>query len=138
MPLLNKIFYKAYNNITNNKKAVAVRGWYPPNMKLVEHPSLVPEPITQEADINVEDGLAGSVLDRILRERSRSDGAKKAAEKRKSSSESIVENIQLSHLCMTRCRHLDDVLYCRVLGPAGWLLDERDCMVRGGAPYTFL
>ena len=26
MPLLNKIFYKAYNNITNNKKAVAARG----------------------------------------------------------------------------------------------------------------
>ncbi len=96
MPLLNKIFYKAYNNITNNKKAVAVRGWYPPNMKLLEHKSLVTEPITQEADMNVEDGLAGSMLDCILRERSRSDGAKKAAEKRKSSSESIVENIKKS------------------------------------------
>ena len=65
-------------------------------MKLVEHPSLVTEPIAKEADMNVEDGLAGIVLDRILRERSRSEGAKKAAEKRKSSSASIVENIQKS------------------------------------------
>ena len=65
-------------------------------MKLLEHPSLVAEPITQEADMNVENGLAGTVLDRILRERSRSDGAKKAAEKRKSSSESIIENIHKS------------------------------------------
>jgi hypothetical protein len=41
MPLMNKIFYKSYDNLANNKKAVAVRGWYPPNMVLLEHPSLV-------------------------------------------------------------------------------------------------
>jgi hypothetical protein len=28
MPLMNKIFYKSYNNVANNKKAVAIRGWY--------------------------------------------------------------------------------------------------------------
>ncbi len=39
MPLMNKIYYKSYyNNAANNKKAVAVRGWYPPNMALLEHP----------------------------------------------------------------------------------------------------
>jgi hypothetical protein len=38
MPLMNKIFYKSYNNIANNKKAVAVCGWYPPNMVLLQHP----------------------------------------------------------------------------------------------------
>ncbi len=41
MPLMNKIFYKSYDNFANNKKAVAIRGWYPPNMVLLEHPSLV-------------------------------------------------------------------------------------------------
>ncbi|KAL3804780.1 hypothetical protein ACHAW5_001887 [Stephanodiscus triporus] len=103
MPLMNKIFYKSYDNVANNKKAVAVRGWYPPNMALLEHPSLIAEknanPPTQLGssppfpDINVEAGLAGSVLDIILRERSKSDGAKKAAEKRKLTSDSIAENI---------------------------------------------
>ena len=39
---------------------------------------------------------------------------------------------------MTRCRHLDDVLYCHVLGPAEWLLDERDCLVRGGGTLHIL
>ena len=46
MPLLNKMFYKSYNNVTNNKKAVAVCGWYPPNMALLEHPSLIADKIT--------------------------------------------------------------------------------------------
>ena len=94
MPLMNKIFYKSYNNVANNKKAVGVRGWYPPNMALLEHPSLLiadknikTPPQSSSSlpfpEINVEAGLAGSVLDKIIRERSKSDGAKKAAEKRK-------------------------------------------------------
>jgi hypothetical protein len=103
MPLMNKIFYKSYNNVANNKKAVAVRGWYPPNMALLEHPSLIDDqnidPSPQSSppapfpDINVECGLAGTVLDKILRERSKSDGAKKAAEKRKLTSDLIAQNI---------------------------------------------
>ena len=93
MPLMNKIFYKSYNNVANNKKAVGVRGWYPPNMVLLEHPSLIAgeninappqsRSLLPFPEINVEAGLAGSVLDKIIRERSKSDGAKKAAEKRK-------------------------------------------------------
>jgi hypothetical protein len=101
---MNKIFYKAYNNIANNKKAVAVRGWYSPNMALLEHPSLIadkninPPPQsslfpTCSEDINIEGDLAGSVLDKILRERSKSEGAKKEAEKRKLTSDSIAQNI---------------------------------------------
>ena len=76
---------------TNNKKAVAVCGWYPPNMALLEHPSLIAEnnvnsppqlgSLSPFPDRNVEAGLAGSMLDIILRERSKSNGAKKAAEK---------------------------------------------------------
>jgi hypothetical protein len=103
MPLMNKIFHKAFNNVANNKKAVAVRGWYPPNMALLEHPSLIADkninPPPQSgllptcSDINVEGDLAGSVLGKILRERSKLEGVKKAAEKRKLMSNSIAENI---------------------------------------------
>jgi hypothetical protein len=100
---MNKIFYKSYNNVANNKKAVADRGWYPPNMALLEHPSLIddqkkdPSPQSSQSapfpDINIQCGLAGTVLDKVLRERSKSDGAKKAAEKRKLTSDLIAQNI---------------------------------------------
>ncbi len=44
MPIMNKIFFKAYGNEKNNKKGTADRGWYPPNRKLLEHPSFVVQP----------------------------------------------------------------------------------------------
>ena len=103
MPLMNKIFYKSYNNVANNKNAVAVCVWYPPNMALLEHPSLIADKninapqqsssLLPFPEINVEAGLAGNVLDKIIRERSKSDGAKKAAEKRKLMSDMIADNI---------------------------------------------
>ena len=72
-------------------------------MALLEHPSLIADkninppqssllPTCSE-DINIEGDLAGSVLDKILRERGKSEGAKKAAEKRKLTSNSIAQNI---------------------------------------------
>jgi hypothetical protein len=101
MPLMNKIIYKSYDNLANNKKAVAVQGWYPPNMVLLEHLSLVVDknpplqsmPSLSFPEINVESDLTGSVLDKLLRERGKLEGAKKAAEKRKLTSETIAENI---------------------------------------------
>ena len=102
MPLMNKIFYKSQNNVANNKKAVAVRRWYPPNMVLLEHPSLIADnninappqssSLLPFPEINIEAGLARSVLNKIIRERSNSDGAKKAAEKRKLRSDMIADN----------------------------------------------
>jgi hypothetical protein len=72
-------------------------------MVLLEHPSLIAEeninapPQSSSSlpfpKINVEAGLAGSVLDKIIRERSKSDGAKKAAVKRKLTSDMIADNI---------------------------------------------
>jgi hypothetical protein len=50
-------------------------------------------PSSSFPEINVESDLAGSVLDKLLRERGKSEGAKKAAEKRKVTSEMIAENI---------------------------------------------
>jgi hypothetical protein len=103
MPLLNKVFFRAYGNVAANKKAVADRGWYPPNRKLLEHPTLTVEQrgnsstnVVTLPSLNVETGLAGSVIDRIIHHRSKSDGAKKAAEKRKLTSENIVDNIKKS------------------------------------------
>jgi len=120
MPLLNKIFYKAYDNLANNKKACSVRGWFPPNRKLLDHPSLKtnescltnansttdetvestsvtsPMPELPRPQLNVECGLAATCLDALIRDRARSEGAKKATEKRKLESDSIVENIKKS------------------------------------------
>jgi len=100
---MNKIFYKSYNNVANKKKAVAIRGWYPPNMVLLEHPSLIADEninappqsslLLPFPEITIEAGLAGSVLDKIIRERSKSNEAKKAAEKRKLTSDMIADNI---------------------------------------------
>ena len=101
MPLLNKIFVKAFGNVIANRKAVLHHGRYPPNRMLMEHPSLQTTGLSMESTpplcaFNVEDGMAGSVLDHLLRERSHSQGAMQAAEKRKLMSESIVENIKKS------------------------------------------
>ncbi len=70
MPLLNKIFFRAYRNVASNKKAIADRGWYPPNCKLLEHPVFTVEQwhnnsinaITLPC-LNVEIGLVGLVID---------------------------------------------------------------------------
>ena len=66
MPLLSRIFHKVYRNVANNKNTVTVHAWYPPNMKPLEHPSIVTEAPTELNQINVQDGLAASVLDQIL------------------------------------------------------------------------
>ena len=72
-------------------------------MVLLEHPSLIANEninsppqsssLLPFPEINVEADLAGSVLNKIIRERSKSDGAKKAAEKRKLTSDMIADNI---------------------------------------------
>ena len=65
-------------------------------MKLLEHPSLVAEAPTELTQINVQHGLAGSVLDQILHERSGSEGAKRATEKQKLERNLTAENLQYS------------------------------------------
>ena len=70
MPLLNKIFFRAYRNVAANKKAVADRRWYPPKCKLLEHPVFTVEQWGDNSTnvitlplLNVEMGLAGWVID---------------------------------------------------------------------------
>jgi hypothetical protein len=103
--ILNKFLYKAYNNIENNKKALAVCGWYPPSMKLLDHPSLSREnhmatqapafstninAMPPRPVLNTDAGYAATVLDRLLRAQGQSEEAKKAAEKRKVTSTAVV------------------------------------------------
>jgi hypothetical protein len=83
-------------------------------MVLLEHPSLIadknPPPQSMLSsffpEINVKSDLAGSVQNKLLRERGKSEGAKKVAEKRKLTGEMIAENIfksqRLTSVVMTQ------------------------------------
>ena len=41
MPLLNRIFEKAYGRVESNLRAISDFGWNPPNHKLLDHTYLV-------------------------------------------------------------------------------------------------
>ncbi len=43
MPIMDQAFFKAYGNEKNKHKATVECDWFPPNRKLIEHPSLVPK-----------------------------------------------------------------------------------------------
>ena len=60
MLIMNRIFLKAYGNKKNNRKATAEWGGFPPNRKLIEHPSLVPK--QKETVLNVHEGFAWTVF----------------------------------------------------------------------------
>jgi len=114
MPILNKIFHKSFGNLQGNMKAVSDRGWFPPNRKLLEHPSLINDAASEHAvpssadtsssstscamtltlNIGGEEGMTATVLDRMLTERARSEGAKKAGEKRKQEGQDAAANIR--------------------------------------------
>jgi hypothetical protein len=117
MPIMNKIFPKAYSSHNNNKKACSVRGWFPPNRKHLDHPDLQRDTSSATGDansantsatdpnqmpplpppkLNVEYGVGAACLDSLLLDRARSEGAKKAVEKRKLDSDSIIESIKKS------------------------------------------
>ena len=95
VPLVNKLFHECYGNVALNKKATADRGWFPANRALVEHPSLShdEEPAVEDLALNVADGLGAAALDRIIAHRARSEGGKKAAEKRMATKEGVSKNI---------------------------------------------
>jgi hypothetical protein len=80
MPLINKSWNKSFGCISTNQKAIADRGWFPPNRNLLLHPDII-EQFTDDStsnmnptNLNVSDGTAGSCFDRILKYRSRNDG----------------------------------------------------------------
>ncbi len=85
-----------------NQQAIADRGWGPLNRKLLEHSSLCHHNDTFShssqtlSGLNIEnaDGMAASVLDRIVRERVKNKSAKEAAEKRLADGNNIRKNIK--------------------------------------------
>jgi hypothetical protein len=94
IPLINRVFHKSYGNINSNLIALADRGWNPPNRKL-EYKELidnsiapiVQNPLTdvtpnnssaQSISLNIHQGLAATVLDRMIAEQARSSQAKRS------------------------------------------------------------
>ena len=112
IPLVNRIFHKSYGSINSNLKALADRGWNPPNRKLLEHKELIDDSIAPINEntltdassssspnspvLNIHQGLAATVLDRMIAERARSSQAKRAADERKRKGDSILQNLKES------------------------------------------
>jgi hypothetical protein len=110
IPLINRVFHKSYGNIHSNLKALADRGWNPLNRKLLEHNELIDDSIeivqntltnaTYEnssagsANLNIHQGMAATVLDRMIAERARSSQAKKSADERKRKGDVILQNLK--------------------------------------------
>ncbi len=74
IPLLTKVFAKAFGQVDINQMAIADHGWGPLNRKLLEHSSLCHPNDTFShlaqilSGLNIEnaDGIAASVLDWIM------------------------------------------------------------------------
>ena len=100
IPLINRVFHNSYGRINSNLKAVADRGWNPLNRKLLEHKELIDDsaPVIehsltestpnssaqstsnssrQSINLNIHEGMAATVLDRMIAEQARSSHAKK-------------------------------------------------------------
>ena len=115
MLILNKTFHKSFGNDKGNMKAVSDCRWFPPNQKLLKHPFLINDSCCESdaaassanttslstssdtavtLNIGAVDDMAATVLNNMLTERAKTDGAKKAAEKRKQEGHDAVANIR--------------------------------------------
>jgi hypothetical protein len=110
IPLINRVFHKSYGSINSDLKALADRGWNPPNRKLLEHKELIDDSISpiientltdasshssaQSITLNIHQGLAATVLDRMIAARARSSQAKRAADERKRKGDVILQNLK--------------------------------------------
>ena len=99
VPLVNRAFFPSYGNVPNAKKAIAERGWNPLNCALLKHPDVLKKSnalMTSETGIHqaspsqsasvqlsYSSGLAGSLLDDMLREAAKDAGRQEKARKRR-------------------------------------------------------
>ena len=92
---MKKICNKAFGDQAASKKAIAERGCFPPNRVLLKHASLAKD--NEEAgackSLNTEVGFAAATLDKLLDHRSRSEGRKRAVEKRNATSAGVVKDL---------------------------------------------
>ena len=95
IPLVNKIFHKAFGNQAASKTAIAERGWFPPNRVLLNHTSLQQdnEEASASKRVNTEEGFLSATLDKLLDDRSRSEGRIKAVEKKNATREEVVKDM---------------------------------------------
>ncbi len=115
IPLLNIAFPIAFGRVDRNLSAVAERGWNPLNRILLEHPSLqnanqhmrsistsestIPSNTTNsfpDLNFNGTDGIASSVLNRIITARLKNKGVQQAYKKWKQEGIDIRKNIKES------------------------------------------
>jgi hypothetical protein len=91
MPLINRSWDKSFGCVETNQKAIAERGWFPPNRNLLLHPDFQEcmetssmesssVPLVNLENINVIDGKAGSCLDKLLQYRARIGGIERQRE----------------------------------------------------------
>ena len=96
LPLLNDIWCARYDNIENNLKATSKRGWNPPSRKLLTHPELIDDTESENKTcvssnstselfdvsmIQMEDGPAVWIIDKICQERARKGGIESRQQK---------------------------------------------------------
>ena len=124
MPLINRIFHRAYNNKQNNLKAMCERGWFPPNRALLNHSMLTDDTAeaTKPSDsttggvdetntatvvdttaatansvvatMNVDTGMGAVVIDTLCHYRARSEAGIQAKEKRKKTSQDVLKSLK--------------------------------------------
>eukprot|EP00956_Cyclotella_meneghiniana_P029831 scaffold73458_cov67-Cyclotella_meneghiniana.AAC.1 len=103
MPAASKLFpEEVYNHKEDSRKAISDRGWYPPNRKHLQHPSLkkpeevATDPMPALPPVNIDHGMSASCADRLIQARQRSDAGNRAADKRKRDDVAIGENLRQS------------------------------------------
>jgi hypothetical protein len=100
IPLINRVFHNSYGSINSNLNTLADQGWNPLNRKLLEHNELIDDsaPVIEHSltestpnnsaqstsnssgrsiNLNIHEGMAATVLDRMVAERARPSQAKK-------------------------------------------------------------
>ena len=104
MPLLNRIFEKAYGGVESNLCALSDRGWNPPNRKILDHPDLVgqeqyngkeQESVEQVyyRSINRETEFEGTCIEKIISHQMRNGGIE-ACQNRLEEGADIVKNLK--------------------------------------------
>jgi hypothetical protein len=77
MPLVIEAFEKSFARKDLSKKAIADRGWFPATFALLDHPLVSKGKSGDSLMINVNNGLASTLLDKVIRREKLEEGRKK-------------------------------------------------------------
>jgi len=105
IPLLNKVFHRAFGQVAINQQAISDHGWGPLNQELPKHP----QPVLQKSverdssqssdklsglNITIAEGVTVSLLDWVVRARVKNKAAKQEGDKRIANGSNIQKNIK--------------------------------------------